>query len=624
MAMLNVLVSCALGNDTFLLGRMSGQDELGRLSIYQLELLSERADVQAEQLLGTELSIGVPLVTGAFRYFHGYVTRFAHTGFQGRMACYQLTLRPWLWFLTRAQQNRIFQQLNVTDVIRKVLQAYDVAAFRLLSEAALPVMDYCVQYRETDFDFVSRLMEENGFYYFFEHSETAHTLVITDSPSEFHSLDGYESVPFVPQGGLARDREGMQVWEASAEIQTGSWAATDFNYETPSAGLLSRSKIEADLDSHAGYEFFDYPGRHATEQEGRDRVRVRMESLYAQYARVQAQSNARGLGSGTLFALEQHPFSTYNVSYLVVSARYAITAGGYQTGDGGGMHYACELACVPASVTWRSACLTPRPIVYGPQTAIVVHGQSSSASDVMDAHGRIKVRFHWDQAGGNNEYKSCWIRVAQATAGNGWGHFFIPRPDQEVVVEFLDGNPDRPIVTGVVHNFEMNPPYAPNGVYTRSTIKSQTLSGNAWSEVRFDDAGGQEQLFIRAGRNRDSYVVQDDMQFVGGDRHMTVTGKQALKVGGRMSIDAAQDAQWQAGTAAALSAGTTLDIKAGTNVVIEAGATLTLVAGGSSIVLGASGITIDGARVAINGGGGGGAAKQASPDAPKAADDGTQ
>lgn len=648
-------VSSPLGEDVLLFAGMTGSDELGQLSEYRLDLLSENDSIALADILGHPIGVRLDRPGGGERYFHGHVTQFSHIGWRGRYATYQATLHHWLWFLTRASNCRVFQNKTVVEIIKAVFADYP-ATFEASLSATYDALPYCVQYRETDFAFVSRLMESAGIYYFFRQDESSHTLVLADSYAAHDWLDGYRSIRFVAGGGGMRGSECIGEWAVRGTMQTHEQSASDFNFEMAtnrtSSIPLAQAAMQTDYENGSAVGF-DYPGGFATSAAAETVVRTRLEALQAQVQRISGGTNACGMAPGGLFNLTDHPRADQNTGYLVVGARYEITYSGYDPGGGAdGLQFLCTFDALDKTYAFRLPRVTPKPVVRGPQTAFVT---GASGEEIWtDQYGRVKVQFHWDRSGVSDENSSCWVRVAQSFAGKRWGALFVPRVGQEVVVEFLEGDPDRPLVTGTVYNAGMMPPYALPGQATRSAIRTNSSKGGGtYSELRFDDKAGSEQLFLFAGRNQDNTVKNDSLESVGndrhlsvtgnhyakvaGDRHDTVTGSHKGKIGGTLSLDVGADTQHKSATNLALTAGEKIDLKAAT-ITLEADQTLTLKVGGSSIVLSASGISIAGVQIAIDGsamvningggGGGGGASAQAAspeaPDAPKEADDGTR
>lgn len=649
-----ISVSSPLGADVLLFASMSGFEELSRLSEFQLKVLSEKADIAVNDILGKALTVSMDLPRGRKRHFNAYVTRFAATGREGRLSTYTLTLRPWLWMLTRSSNCRIFQEKSVLEIVRAVFEPYacadfDASALEWAGDVKLP---YCVQYRESDFNFISRLFEQIGIYYFFSHSQGQHTMVLADSRAAHHPIDGYATVDYVPiDARSTRAGEDIVEWALGAEIQTAAVALKDFNFERVSAsnpgGVMARLRSSrCDTHDQSSFENYDYPGLFTEQEAGQRLARSRVDVFDCQFETADGFAHSRGLFPGGLFTLAQHPVQAQNRQYLVTRAHYQLLYNGYETNAKPQADPICQcrFQAIPVSQQFRPQRLTSKPVVPGPQTAMVT---GKSGEEIWtDKYGRIKVQFHWDLEGGNDEKSSCWIRVAQIWAGKNWGGMFIPRIGQEVVVEFLEGDPDRPMITGSVYNSDNMPPYTLPDHATRSTIKSRSSkNGDAsnFNEIRLEDKKGSEQLFIHAEKNQDNRVKENSLEWVGKDRHLVVkgdrfeqvdgashqmvTGACNQQVDGALSLKVAQDVHHKAGMKYGLDAGMDVHIKGGMNVVIEAGMSVTLKAGGGFIVVGPAGVSISGTPIQLNCGGSAGSGAGVSPQAPTApqeADDGSQ
>lgn len=634
-----------LGEDVLLFQHMSGSEGLSQLFAYKLDLLSEQAAIDPEKLLGRNVTIGMQLPDKNWRYFNGYITRFGQHGVLDVYSYYQATVRPWLWFLTRASNCRIFQNKTVPEIIQQVFQDQKFTDFQLKLSNPHARREYCVQYRETDFNFVSRLMEEEGIYYYFVHSNGKHDLILTDSHAGHKPFPGYVEIPYHPEEGQTdRSRtDHIYRWSFSREVQTGVYNLNNYDFEKPKADLL----VKADLSKsypHSAYEYFDYPGEYKDTGVGEQFVRHRIEEHHVQFEQCEGEGNARGLAAGHHFKLTQYGRKDQNRKYLVVSASYWMQLDDYtSSGHGGKMTdriFTCRFNAIDSLSPYRPARITPKPLMHGTQTAMVVGPKGEEI--YTDKYGRIKVQFHWDRYGKSDENSSCWIRVSHPWAGKNWGMIALPRIGHEVVVDFLEGDPDQPIVTGRVYNAISMPPYTLPEKAHLSTIKTySTKGGGGFNEIRFDDKKGKEQVFIHAERNQDVRVKKDRFEWIGNEQHLivkkdlfeevgadshsTVKGDRNEEITGTLSIKAGMDMQEKVGMKHALDAGMEIHLKAGMNVVIEAGVSITLKAGGGFIVVGPAGVTISGTPVLINSGGAAGSGSGASPHKPKkpkvAADD---
>jgi type VI secretion system secreted protein VgrG len=600
----DISVACALGPDVLLLRRMRGSEALSALSEYELELYSERADLRVDDLLATLVTVTVDLPRGGERHFNGFITRFALTGRQGRFLTYRATIRPWLWFLTRASDCRIFQDKSVLDIIKAVFAPYTIADFDTAGlSASYPPLPYCVQYRETDFNFVSRLMEREGIYYYFKSLAGRHTMVLADSYAAHQPAPGYASLLFMPAADHAmRESEVVYEWSMGGEVEPGMQSLQDFDFEKPSANLLVKSSVVRGY-AQSRHEMFDYPGNYTERAVGERHARMLLDTRHTSYRRVRAATRARGLFPGSLFKLTEHPRGDQNGEFLIVDAEYTLSSDTYQPTRPAEPEpvLTCAFTAIAKQTDFRPRAVARKPVVQGPQTAIVV---GKAGEEIWtDKYGRIKVQFHWDRLGHEDETSSCWVRVAQGWAGKRWGAMFLPRIGQEVIVSFLEGDPDRPLVTGSVYNADNMPPYPLPAQATRSTIKSNSSIGGAgYNELRFEDKKGAEQFYVHAERDLEQRVRRDALAWIGGDRHVMVVKDSFEQVGGDLNVKVAGDRREEAGGSAsheaamnmvlkgglksALYAGETVHIKAGMNVVIEAGANITLKAGAAFLSIG--------------------------------------
>ncbi|MES2259275.1 MAG: type VI secretion system tip protein TssI/VgrG [Pseudomonadota bacterium] len=540
-----VTVTTALGADVLLFDRMSASEQLGRLSEYRVQLLSSKHDLKIADVLGQPMTVHVDLPSGEVRHFNGVVTRFASTGWSEGFSHYEATVHPWLWLLTRSSNCRIFQDMSVVDIVKKVCAnaAYGGLVDLVVSQLSgtYDPMTYCVQYRETDFNFVCRLLENAGIYFYFTHDETKHSMVLADSYTAHAPIPGYESVTFSgEEGRRILDQEAVYGWAAGGEIQSSSYALNDFDFEKVSSstggGLKVKSTIAAAF-AQSAFEMYDYPGLYTVAATGTNLARGRMESLHGQCEEIIADTNARGLFPGGLFTLAEHPRDDQNREFLVTQAHYTVV--GDKFGSGGDDHpfdFQCAFHAVGKEHSYRPLRIMHKPVVQGPQTAMVV---GKSGEEIWtDKYGRIKVQFHWDRDGKEDEASSCWVRVQQTWAGKGWGSMFIPRIGMEVVVSFLEGDPDQPLVTGCVYNGDSMPPYALPAEQTKSTIMSNTSKGGGgYNEIRFEDKKDSEEIYVQAEKDFNRVVKNNDTLKVGfekkdkGDQTIQIKNDRSLDVG---------------------------------------------------------------------------------------------
>lgn len=513
-----------LGDDVLLFRGMSAREEMSRLFEYRLDLLSAKDNISLDDILGKNVTIKFVLPDDSFRYFNGYVTRFAQNGMYGRYNRYSATVRPWLWFLTRTADCRIFQDMKVPDIIKEVFADHPTADVRLDLTGTYRKWGYCVQYRETDFNFVSRLMEQEGIGYYFQHSDGHDTLVLTDSTSKHSPVSGYEKLSYIgPAEQVKPGLEHISQWNFAREIQPGVYVHDDYDFERPSVELKTNKTLPRGY-SPSDYEVYDYPGDYIQIPDGKQYAAVRIDELGSQFQTAHGSTNARGLAVGALVTLQDHPRDDQNAEYLVTGATYELSFGDYEAlPDAGETSYQCGFVVMPSSQQYRPRRLTPKPFVQGPQTAVVVGPAGEEI--YTDTYGRVKVQFHWDRRGKKNENSSCWIRVSYPWAGKAWGGIAIPRLTQEVIVDFLEGDPDQPIITGRVYNKEQMPPYDLPANKTQSGVKSRSSKGGSaanFNEIRFEDLKGSELVTIHAEKDQSIEVEHDEAHWVGHDRSKTI------------------------------------------------------------------------------------------------------
>lgn len=518
-----------LGKDKLLPRRMQVYEHLSQPFIFELELLSEDANIKLKDLLGKNISISVQGKDKQKRYLDGIVSTFSHTGqiesHGVRYSTYRATLRPWLWLLTRTSNCRIFQEKKVKEIIQEVLKDHKFAEVDYNKlKGTYEKRDYCVQYRETDFDFLSRLMEEEGIYYYCKHESNKHTLVLCDSISAHDPGTGYATLRYLAEGGKAvHGQEDVFHWSFTQQVQSGGYTLNAFDFEKPAAKLLALTKNSLEHE-HAKLEVYDYPGRYIEKKVGERFTKQRLEALQAGFERAHARTYARGIAVGNTFTLKDYPRSDQNGKYLIVSTELDMAEPTYMANapvDGVDYEkpFTCSFTAMDSNTPFRPPLVTPRALVTGPQTAVVVGKKGEEIW--TDKHGRVKVQFHWDRDGKKDEKSSCWIRTAQMWAGKNWGGIFIPRMGQEVIVDFLEGDPDQPIITGRVYNGEQKPPYElpkdanKSGIQTRSTKKGD---GGTFNELRFDDTKDKEEVYFHAQHDFKRVVENDDFLKVGHDK----------------------------------------------------------------------------------------------------------
>jgi type VI secretion system secreted protein VgrG len=426
--------------------------------------------------------------------------------------------------------------MTIPDIVAKVFKDRGFGDFRNSLQGDFEQREYCVQYRETDFNFVSRLMEQYGIYYFFEHEKNKHTLVMGNKPSVHKPCPSQSKarVDFT-SGVYLKDEDLVGSWNLEQELRPGKYALTDYNFETPGTSLISNDETIFKVGGNDKYEVFDYPGEYTKKAEGESRTKIRMQEEETIHLIGVGAGSCRTFASGYRFDLSGHSRADQNQTYLLTEVQHSATVGGSYMGAGSESdeHYSNHFKCIPYSVPFRPQRNTPRPFVQGPQTAVVT---GKSGEEIWtDKYGRVKVQFFWDREGKKDEKSSCWVRVSQPWAGKNWGSINIPRMGQEVIVDFLEGDPDRPLITGRVYNDEQMPPYKLADNQTRTTFMSRSTKGGGssnYNELRFEDKKGDEQIFMNAEKDMDWRVEKESREYVGANRHMIVASSQFEKVAG--------------------------------------------------------------------------------------------
>jgi type VI secretion system secreted protein VgrG len=559
-------ITTPLGADLLFRG-MHGREEMSRLGEFQLDLLSPKSDITIDDILGKNVTVKVALPDDSTRYFNGFVTRFSAGGRFGRYYRYYAVVNPWLWFLTRTSDCRIFQDMTVPDIVKKVFGDEPAADFQFDVTGKYKKWTYCVQYRETDFNFVSRLMEEEGISYYVKHTDGHNTVVLTDSTGKHTPFPGYEKLPYVAPEALVRpELEHISSWDYSRQIQPGVYVHDDYDLERPSVELKTR-KVLSRTYAPSDYEVYDYPGHYLQKPDGEAYADVRINEFGSQFEAAQAVTNAKGVCVGSLFTLEDCGREDQNREHLVVSASYDLEFSEYEAMPAGsGTGFRCSFTAMTSAQQFRPKRRTPKPFVQGPQTAVVV----GPAGDQIytDKFGRVKVQFHWDRYGKKDENSSCWIRVSHPWAGKGWGSVSTPRIGQEVIVDFLEGDPDQPIITGRVYNAENQPPFGFPAGAVLSGVKSDTHKGSGFNEMSMDDTAGKERVFLHGQYNMDTVIEHDQTATIHNNRTDKVDVDDSETVGNNQKWDV----------------GVNRDAKIGSNETLTVGANRTKSIGGNETV----------------------------------------
>ena len=508
----NYSLKTPLGEDELIVESFSGKDEISRLFSYTIELESNDPNINYDDIVSENVTLSILLPDKSKRFINGHVNRFIQSTESSDMSRYQMEVVPWLWFLTQTTDCRIFQEKSIPDIIKQI---FDDAGFSGQYQDSLKgtydPREYCVQYRETDFNFVSRLMEEEGIFYFFKHKDGEHKLILGDDSSAHSPIEPAGDLEFFLGGEETVPRPAVTQLTCEQSVRPTAISYKDYNFKKPSTDLMVTEEKEAD------HEIYDYPGNYKESAAGEHLVKVRLEEENATRKLFSGSSTDRRLSPGFTTKLIDHPRDDFNATYLITSV--------YHNGsqDGEDTTYECSFELIPGDVPFRAEQITEKPVVTGLQTAVIT---GPSGEEIwLDEYGRVKVQFHWDREGKNDEKSSCWIRVAQNWAGKNWGIVFHPRIGQEVIVQFEEGDVDHPLITGRVYNEEQMPPYELPANSTQSTIKSRSSKGGEpenFNEIRFEDKKGEEHFLIHAEKDHMKNVENDETHWVGQDRRKTI------------------------------------------------------------------------------------------------------
>ncbi len=624
------------GEDALLLQGFTGEEGISQLFKFDLHLLREGIPIPHEELIGQNATIQLILREDECRYFNGYISRLTQIAGTPGIFHSRAELVPWLWFLTQTADCRIFQEKSVPDIIEQIFKEYGFTDYKFQLGSYEP-REYCVQYRETDFQFISRLMEQYGMFYFWEHTDTAHTLVVADASSSHQPVPFQATVRWDVAGLTSYEEDMISSLRFGKSFRPGAFTHRNFDFQKTLASRVIEHEEPSviDIAGNSAFEIYDYPGPFADKEEATALGIVRMQEEEAQHFVITGAGNCKAFTSGYTYTLEGNLPVQWQQEYVLTSIRHegsmgdTYTPGRPQGGEGEGdgeAVYSNTFSCIPLTVPFRPPRHTPKPVIQGPQTAIVVGKEGEEIW--IDKYGRVKVLFHWDREAEGDEMSSCWVRVSQSWAGKQWGAMYLPRIGQEVIVEFLEGDPDRPIITGRVYNAENMPPYELPAEQTKSTMKSNTsLGGKGFNEFRFEDKKGEEQIFIHAQKNmdirvgndrfettgkdgegsrhlvvekdkfeqvknnRNEKVDNDHLEEIGNDRNLKVKGKEAKEVAKALSLQVGDDVIEVFKKNQSTQVTKDLYVKAD-NIVLEAATNVTIKVGESFIAIESGGISI--------------------------------
>jgi type VI secretion system secreted protein VgrG len=585
-------IDTPLGKDVLLLRGFKGTESISRLFRFELDLLSENSSISFPDIVGKNVTISLKQPDESYRYLNGVISRFAQHATEEQFTAYSAEMVPWLWFLTRNVDCRIFLNKSIPDIITKVFNDLGFNDYTNSLQGSYDPREYCVQYRESDFNFVSRLMEQYGIFYFFKHQQGKHTLVLADSPTAHSSCPGQSSVRYVTVSGGPQE-DVITGWQIEQELRTGKYSHTDYNFQTPSTSLMASEPTVYDVGGNSKFEIYHYFGEHLTKGAGQSLSKIRMEEEEAGHLVAHGTSQCRMFVSGYKFTLEEHPRKDMNTDYVLTEIQHTAVTDAYPSSrPAEGESYSNTFTCIPLSVPFRPLRVTGRPKINSLQSAIVIG--PSAAEIYTDQFGRIKVMFPWDRLGSG----TAWARVSQVWAGNNWGAMFLPRIGQEVLVDFMEGNPDYPVIVGRVYNAEQMPPGTLPDNQNISGFRSHSTKGGGDHDANvltFDDTKGSEVFYMRAQKDMAVRVENDDDLKVFNDQTITIHNNRTEVVEqGNEKITIQQGDR-----DVTVSMGNdSLEISMGSQTT-EAMQSITLKVGQSSVVLDQKGVTIKGLMIQI-------------------------
>jgi type VI secretion system secreted protein VgrG len=592
-------VDTTLGEDVLLLEGLSGTEAVSRPFDCTLDLLSTDQGIDGSKLLRTPMRVTVKLADGGERIIHGLVRRFTTLGRSEDLASYRAEVVPWLWFLSLSSDCKIFQKMTVPEIVEQVFTSQGYSDFEFKLVKSYPQRLFCVQYRESHLNFVSRLLEEEGIFYFFEHSKDKHVLKLVDDNSGVKPCPGQPTAHMAVSAAPWREQDVVVACEREDAVHTGKVTLRDYDPEQP---LL---QLEGSAAGKEPEEMYAYPGRYTTLDEGERYARLQLEAEEAQRHVVRGVGSCRAFQPGYRFDLKDHFRRDANQTYMLLELRYSAQAGDYRSWDSATFDYRIDFLAVPYSVPYRPFRVTPKPRVWGSQPAIVVGPKGEEIW--TDKFGRIKVQFYWDRLGKKDENSSCWIRVSQPWAGKGWGSLAIPRIGQEVIVEFLEGDPDLPIISGKVYNADQTPPYDPAKGGVVSGLRSNTHKGKGYNEMSMNDTAGKEMITIHAQYDMSTTVEHDDTQtVVSGNRKIDVkagTHTETIKGDTTINVTAGKQSNTVNKSIDITSQTAYIHLKAETEIQLEVGASKLLMKKDGTISLTGVDIGVTGSKsVTIKGG----------------------
>ena len=570
-----ISIDTPLGADTLMLTGFAGTESISALFEFDLSLLSLNNNISFEEIIGKNVTISIILANKEKQYLNGLIIRFSQekVGKDKKgvpLSMYSATMVPWFWLLTGSVNSRIFQDLSVPQIIEEVFTEKGFQDFKLILKDSYPQREYCVQYRETDYQFISRLLEEEGIYYFFEHKQGSHTLILADKPSEHKPCPNQLTASFSTDSTWTGDDVVVDL-ETIKQIRPGKYSLNDFNFEMPNADLNVEAPGLIKFQPPGDREIYEHPGFYTNKSDGNRLANIRMQEEEVRVTTIKGKSVCRSFTSGYRFTLsDYHREDMNNKPYVLTSVTHMANEGSYTgVSSSGGVSYMNTFTCIPFDVPFRPLRKTPKPVICGTQTDFVT---GPSGNEIYsDEHGRVKVQFHWDRLGKKDESSSCWIRVSQTSAGQGWGGLNIPRIGHEVIVSFIEGDPDRPIITGRVYNGSNAPPYSVKDSAAKSTVKIQSIGGGGNNEFRFDATENAEEIFLHGQKDWNIEIENNKKQSIGNDETLTVNNNRDKTVNNNQSETINANKTISVGKNHSESISKNMDLSIGKNMDISVG-----------------------------------------------------
>ncbi|HDS0917275.1 TPA: type VI secretion system tip protein VgrG [Pseudomonas putida] len=566
----------------------SGREAISELFSFQAHLISQDARIELKKLIGKKVTLGIALADGTTRYISAHVSDFVHTGADGGIANYTAELVPWIWILSRRRDSRIFQDKTTEQIVKEVFDYYlSLAEHEFRLSQPLKPISYCTQYQESDLNFVLRLLEQEGLFFTFEHSQEGHRMIISDDSSMLPQLERQPLIRY-HSASVTETADSITAWSSARRMQPTRLTLKSFDYKQPGNPHLVQLNSVNQQGEVGQYEVFEYEGLYgyADSDEGMRKARRRLEAMEVDGKTFHGESNCRAMEPGHYFELSQHYDHDNDApddrQFLLLSVTHWGQNNYANDGEAG---YRNSFSCIRRKIPFRPALRTPRAGISGPQTAIVVgpHGEEIYTDEL----GRVKLQFHWDRNGEFNDQSSCWVRVTQSGASGGFGSIQIPRIGDEVVVVFLDGNPDRPLIMGSLYNSTNTPPWSLPANKTQSGFLTRSTKGKGSNAnfFRFEDKAGAEQIIMHAERNMDTEVEADDSLTVGGSRTIKVEGKHSETIKLETSIAVEEGSYFVTVDQGAVK------IQAATSITLEVGSSKLEMKSDGTITL--SGVTVD-------------------------------